>query len=197
MAINTTSQPVWYSLSHHDRYKRLNKVRRVWNRCHYGRHEDFGGRTVHLDGTWINDVPSFYLSLGEAVNGPNGYFGGSLDALSDCLCGRFGVLPPLTIRLSHFDEVRHAMHSLAWCRFRAEGFQEAVAGGERTEHLVDWGFLGDGSDADIARWTAKYEAVLAGKLLGDDEIGSYFDAILEVLEESRSALVPVPPLSQR
>ncbi|MDQ0930590.1 hypothetical protein QFZ49_000497 [Streptomyces turgidiscabies] len=29
----------------------------------------------------ITDVPSLYLALGEAINGPGGYFGGCLDAL--------------------------------------------------------------------------------------------------------------------
>ncbi|WP_436502073.1 barstar family protein [Actinokineospora sp. HUAS TT18] len=28
--------------------------------------------------------------MGQAINGPGGYFGRNLDALSDCLCGRFG-----------------------------------------------------------------------------------------------------------
>jgi RNAse (barnase) inhibitor barstar len=135
-----------------------------------------------LDGTWINDIPSFYLSLGEAINGPNGYFGAGLDALPDCLNGGFGVLPPLTIRLSHFDEVRNALDGRAWCRFRAEGFHEAVSNGETTEQLTDWGYFGDGSEADIARWTTLYEAALAGKPFGCDEFGSYFDAIVEVLE---------------
>ena len=56
--------------------------------------------------------------------------------------------------------------------------------------LVDCGYFGDGSPADIARWTAKYEAALAGELFDCDELGSYFDAILEVLRETRAELIP-------
>lgn len=182
-------KPKWYDLSHHDRYRRLNTVRRVWCRYHPHKQEDCRNRTVYLDGTWIDDVPSFYLSLGEAINGPNGYFGGDLDALSDCLCGSFGVLPPLTIRLRHFDAVRSALDGWAWCRFQAESFQEARAKGEDEAQLVDWGYLDDGSPADVARWTAVYEAALAGERFDCDEYGSYFDAICEVLGRGGAKLV--------
>lgn len=160
MALRRKNQPEWYSLSHHDRYRKLNKVRRVWGRCHYGKHEDYRGRTVDVNGSWVNDVPSFYLSLGEVINGPNGYFGACLDSLSDCLCGGFGVLPPLTIRLSHYDEVRKALDGRAWCRFHAEVVEPHVAEGDEIE------------------------------LFDCDKFGSYFDAILEVLERGGAQFVP-------
>lgn len=32
----------------------------------------------------------FYCALGEAVNGPRGYFGSNLDALADCLSSSYG-----------------------------------------------------------------------------------------------------------
>lgn len=186
------NQPEWYSLSHHDRYRKLTEVRQQW--CQRLRdNEDIPGRTVHLDGAWIDDIPSFYLSLGEAINGPNGYFGACLDALDDCLNGGFGVLYPLTIRLSHFDRVRAALDGRAWCRFHAESFREVVADGETTEQLIDWGYLGDGSPEDIARWTARYDAALAGEPFDGDECGSYFDAILEILERGGAKLIPEPP----
>jgi RNAse (barnase) inhibitor barstar len=38
-----------------------------------------------VDGGSITSVESFYCSLGEAVNGPRGYFGANLDGLEDCL----------------------------------------------------------------------------------------------------------------
>lgn len=190
MATGTTTPPAWFSLSHHDRYRTLTIVRRRSSRRRRSaENEDLRDRTVYLNGTWINDVPSFYLSLGEAINGPNGYFGACLDALSDCLCGGVGVLPPLTIRLSHFDEVRSALDARAWCRFCAEDFRRAIAKGADRDDLVDWGFFGDGSPADMARWTAKYEAALAGEPFACDEFGSYFDAILEVLERGGAQLV--------
>jgi RNAse (barnase) inhibitor barstar len=144
---------------------------------------------VNLDGTWINDIPSFYLALGKAINGLNGYIGGDLDALSDCLYGGFGVLPPLTVYLTRYEEVRKALDCRAWCRFHAESFQEAVRRGEKMEALVDWGYLGNGTPLDIERWTAKYEAALTGEPFDCDELGSYFDAILGVFERSGAKLV--------
>ena len=49
------------------------------------------GGTYHLDGRHITDEPGFFCALGEAVNGPGGYFGWGLDALADCLCGGWGA----------------------------------------------------------------------------------------------------------
>ncbi|MEU7913245.1 barstar family protein [Microbispora bryophytorum] len=45
------------------------------------------GRTYDLDGSHITDKAGFHLAIGEAINGPGGYFGCNLDALDDCLCG--------------------------------------------------------------------------------------------------------------
>lgn len=55
------------------------------------------GTTYHLDGSHITDAPGFFCALGEAVNGPAGYFGWGLDALNDCLRGSWGATPPFTL----------------------------------------------------------------------------------------------------
>ncbi|MFD0687295.1 barstar family protein [Actinomadura fibrosa] len=55
------------------------------------------GHAYVLDGRHATDEPGLYLALGEAVNGPGGYFGGGLDALDDCLRGRFGYTAPATL----------------------------------------------------------------------------------------------------
>ncbi|MGI5420975.1 barstar family protein [Actinomadura luteofluorescens] len=55
------------------------------------------GHTYVLDGRHVTDEPGLYLALGEAVNGPGGYFGGCLDALADCLRGNFGYTSPATL----------------------------------------------------------------------------------------------------
>lgn len=188
--MGTKSKPDWYSLSHRDRCERLTRVRREWCERLSGESNDRRDRTVYLEGAWINDVPSFYLSLGEAINGPGGYFGGSLDALADCLCDSFGVRPPLTVLLSHFDEVRDALDGRAWCRFRAEGYQKSLAEDGDREFLVDAGYLGDGGVSDIAPGTARYTAALAREPFDCDGVGSYFDALLEVFQQGRAELVP-------
>lgn len=62
------------------------------------RHQDPPpGRAYELDGRHVTDVPGLYLALGEAVNGPGGYFGGCLDALVDCLRGNFGCTTPAAL----------------------------------------------------------------------------------------------------
>ncbi|MEW1905008.1 barstar family protein [Streptomyces sp. NPDC086147] len=55
------------------------------------------GHAYALDGRYVTDEPGLYLALGEAVNGPGGYFGGCLDALDDCLGGTFGYTAPATL----------------------------------------------------------------------------------------------------
>jgi RNAse (barnase) inhibitor barstar len=44
-----------------------------------------------VDGTRIGSLEDFWLVMGEAVNGPGGYFGRNLDAFNDCLRGGFGT----------------------------------------------------------------------------------------------------------
>ncbi|MEU9576957.1 barstar family protein [Streptomyces chilikensis] len=47
------------------------------------------------------DEESFHCALGEAVDGPCGYFGWDLDALDDCLRGRWGATAPFTLHWDH------------------------------------------------------------------------------------------------
>ncbi len=44
-----------------------------------------------VDGSRIGSLEDFWLVMGEAVNGPGGYFGRNLDAFNDCLRGGFGT----------------------------------------------------------------------------------------------------------
>lgn len=55
------------------------------------------GMAYELDGWHITDQPALFLALGEAVNGPGGYFGGCLAALEDCLRGTYGHTAPATL----------------------------------------------------------------------------------------------------
>nr|WP_154957738.1 barstar family protein [Paenibacillus xylanexedens] len=57
----------------------------------------------HMDGTNIEDSASFYCALGEAINGPGGYYGFNLDSLSDCFCGGFRARAPFVIVLQDVD----------------------------------------------------------------------------------------------
>jgi RNAse (barnase) inhibitor barstar len=55
------------------------------------------GTTYHLDGRFVTDIEGFYCAIGEAINGPGGYFGWNLDALNDCLRSGFGARTPFRL----------------------------------------------------------------------------------------------------
>ncbi|MFD3622572.1 barstar family protein [Streptomyces sp. NPDC058676] len=47
--------------------------------------------TYVLDGRQIRTLQDFWRVIGEAINGPAGYFGRNLDAFADCLSSGFGA----------------------------------------------------------------------------------------------------------
>ncbi|MGW2084923.1 barstar family protein [Streptomyces sp. NPDC001880] len=47
--------------------------------------------TYVIDGSRVTGLEQFWEVIGEAVNGPGGYFGRNLDALADCLGGGMGT----------------------------------------------------------------------------------------------------------
>ncbi|WP_441350709.1 barstar family protein [Streptomyces cellostaticus] len=65
--------------------------------CRLGHQDRRAGRACELDGRYITDEPGLHPALGEAVNGPGGYFRGCPDALVDCLRGGFGHTAPATL----------------------------------------------------------------------------------------------------
>ncbi|MFD6819860.1 barstar family protein [Streptomyces sp. NPDC060085] len=85
----------WASLDTRQREAWLDLVRE--RGCRLKDQERPLGHTYVLDGRHITEIPGLYLALGEAVQGPGGYFGGNLDALVDCLRGDFGYNAPATL----------------------------------------------------------------------------------------------------
>ena len=67
------------------------------------------GRTFVLPGKLITDFDSFLCAIGEAVNGPGGYFGRSWEGFDDCLFSGFGLETPCTIVWQDSDFSRRAM----------------------------------------------------------------------------------------
>lgn len=47
--------------------------------------------TYVIDGSRVTGLEQFWKVIGEAVNGPGGYFGRNFDALADCLGGGMGT----------------------------------------------------------------------------------------------------------
>lgn len=89
--------------------------RRAWLHVvrYHNRHRAGRGRTAErgatfeLDGRHVTDTASFYCALGEAINGPGGYFGAGLDGLDDCLRGGdFGARTPFTLVWRYSDVAR-------------------------------------------------------------------------------------------
>jgi hypothetical protein len=78
------------------------------------------GAVFVLDGAAIEDLPAFLCALGEAINGPGGYFGGlNLVSLEDCLHGSFGVTLPFVLRILNAGALRKALDAWAladWAR---------------------------------------------------------------------------------
>ncbi|WP_433153468.1 barstar family protein [Actinomadura nitritigenes] len=69
------------------------------------------GTAFHLDGRFVTDIEGFYCALGEAINGPGGYFGWNLDAFDDCLSGKWGAATPF--RLVWHDSAVARRHLIA------------------------------------------------------------------------------------
>ncbi|MEU2561262.1 barstar family protein [Streptomyces longispororuber] len=67
------------------------------------------GEVVHLDGRHIATKSGFYCELGEAANGPGGYFGSNLDALADCLSSTSGEGPPTRIVWWNFEASQRSL----------------------------------------------------------------------------------------
>ncbi|GGV56510.1 hypothetical protein GCM10010245_89460 [Streptomyces spectabilis] len=75
--LNTRRRQAWHDLVRERACRRAHSARPA-------------GHIYGLDGRHVTDESSLYLALGEAVNGPGGYFGGCLAALDDCLRSTFG-----------------------------------------------------------------------------------------------------------
>lgn len=62
--------------------------------------------TFVLDGRHTTDHAGLFCALGEALNGPGGYYGACTDALRDCLRGGFGPAAPFTLTWRHAGTAR-------------------------------------------------------------------------------------------
>lgn len=67
------------------------------------------GATFELTGGSVTDEPGFYCAIGEAINGPGGYFGANIDALRDCLRGGFGATAPFSLTWTDADTARRSL----------------------------------------------------------------------------------------
>ncbi|MDP1978954.1 barstar family protein [Undibacterium sp.] len=87
----------WADLDFLQRRSWLNLVRKHHCLCETDIEDKPANMVYELDGNYVTDYSSFLIALGEAINGPGGYFGGCFYALADCLCGGFGAETPFTL----------------------------------------------------------------------------------------------------
>jgi len=97
---------MWHELDPEGRLAWLSVA--LWSREYrrQGKPDAPAGQVFTLDGRHIVDEDSFYCAIGEAINGPGGYFGWNLDALDDCLRGGWGASPPFTLQWECSAEAR-------------------------------------------------------------------------------------------
>ncbi len=132
------NKPEWVNKSHHEKFQLMEQNRQYMcdNKITYPTNTKM---SFSLDGSYITDIPSFYLSIGEAINGIGGYFGACLDSLSDCLLGGFGVEDQIEILIVNAGNLEENLNFSAWVRFKLEQklslFQEYQPS---MEELKEW-----------------------------------------------------------
>jgi RNAse (barnase) inhibitor barstar len=82
--------------------------------------------TVELDGTNIVDPASFFCAIGEAVNGPGGYFGSTLDALNDCLQTGYGVTNPVTLYWKNSGIALEGLSVIRACNESGQSYWDSI-----------------------------------------------------------------------
>lgn len=103
-------------------------------RARAGRPDEPAPGAVHvIDGRDFDDLLGFFCAMGEAINGPGGYFGLSLRAFDDCLFGGFGLIGPCTLRWRHVARSREHLGAAALIAHYEPMLAEIPAGPEFDE----------------------------------------------------------------
>jgi barstar (barnase inhibitor) len=105
-----------------------------------------GRKVVSLDGRYITDLASFFCAIGEAANGPGGYFGSNLIALAECARGGFGVDPRFTLRWSRADVAQRYLARMAGTADGPRSYMEliqSVLADERVNVILELGAFHD------------------------------------------------------
>ncbi|WP_145050035.1 barstar family protein [Paenibacillus xylanexedens] len=73
-------------------------------------------KTFQMDGTYMTSYASFFCALGEAMNGPGGYYGSDFNSFIDCTYGGFGAIAPFTLKWANHQVARSYLDNNAWHR---------------------------------------------------------------------------------
>ncbi|MFB7559669.1 barstar family protein [Streptomyces brevispora] len=120
--------------------------------------------TYVIDGSQVTGLERFWNVVGEAVNGPGGYFGRNPDSFADCLRGGMGTPDDGDFVIEWRDHARSA---------RALGHEETA------RYLR--GLLGRADPSNLPR--LREELARAGAGLGP----TLFDRLLEIIRDETPA----------
>jgi hypothetical protein len=93
----------------------------------------------------VDTLLGFYCAIGEAVNGPGGYFGLSMLAFDDCLFSGFGLEFPYTIVWRESQRSQRVLDAQALLKYLddqcdydldPEWFAEGIAWREKTRRAA-------------------------------------------------------------
>lgn len=99
----------WLNLSTSEQDSWLHVAQNSWFTTGHRAARYRGDDVVRLDGARISTKTEFYCALGEAVNGPGGYFGSNLDAVADCIRSSPGTKSLIGLQWGDFASSREAL----------------------------------------------------------------------------------------
>lgn len=102
-------QGEWFQWPSSYREAWLHVVQNSWFASHRRAARYCSSEIVYLDGVKVTEKPGFYCALGEATNGPGGYYGSNRDGLVDCLSSEYGERLPLKIVWQDYRTSRNSL----------------------------------------------------------------------------------------
>ncbi|MEW2506007.1 barstar family protein [Amycolatopsis sp. NPDC047767] len=99
----------WLNLSTSEQDSWLHVVQNSWFATGHRAARYGGDDVVRLDGARLSTKAEFYCALGEAVNGPGGYFGSNLDTVADCIRSSAGAKSLIGVQWGDFASSREAL----------------------------------------------------------------------------------------
>ncbi len=122
--------------------------RRAWLRIvktgnlnHRSPHADIENHFI-MDGTHITDYAAFFCALGEAINGPGGYYGSDLASMTDCCYGGFGTEGAFTLIWENHDVAKMSLDEKCWLEeMKYRQLEDERSLSEATLHEVAEGSL--------------------------------------------------------
>lgn len=127
----------WINLSDREKSEWLSAARDRAFADDSGSYEKRKNQTVEINGLNVEDELSFYCEIGEAVNGPGGYFGLCFHSFDDCLFGGFGLDFPYKIVWSNYKYSKKHLNKYVLLNWLSDS--ENMESDWRSEVKQSWG----------------------------------------------------------